>query len=335
MGLSRPADPGIDPSLLDVVPWPYGYAHSWAVASLLSDQRTAGAILEALPGLEGRRPLRIDGPVRRERGLKPARADLAFTVQDAGGEHQQLALETKVNDAFRAEQMAAYRQAKHVPVLFLPGLTGLLLEPTQPTEAGEARLYGHTLLAAVDGLDLHFGALLAGYLDGLREETRRMERARAWACGDFAERVGPGQCAQEDLEGVAWLAETFRALPEACRDKGVPAEASMRIEANDRGFFFNGSFTWVADEGGLWVDVMADVRTHARAVAIKAGEKGLAEAWDLAAADVSGPGDGWRRAARRVGGGTATVWKRSLDGVPAREAAAEAVYAACFIRQFG
>src|SRR5687768_9078639 len=102
----------------------------------------------------------------------------------------------------------------------------------------------------------------------------------------------------------------------------------MRIEANDRGFFFVGSFTWVVDEGGLWVDVMADVRSHSRAVAIKAGEKRMADAWDIAASRVDGPGQGWWRTARRVGGQTATVWKRSLEGVPAPIAASEAVVAA-------
>jgi hypothetical protein len=180
---------------------------------------------------------------------------------------------------------------------------------------------------------LELGAILGGYIEALRRETHRMERARALVRGEACEPVGTGQCAEADLLDVAWLAETFRALPGACRGTDIASDASMRIEANDRGFFFDGSFTRVAEDGGLWVDVVVDLRTHVRAVAIKAGEQGLVDAWDLAARHASGPGDGWRRARRRLGGKTASVWKRSLEGVDAREAAAMAVQAACFVRE--
>jgi hypothetical protein len=55
-----------------------------------------------------------------------------------------------------------------------------------------------------------------------------------------------------------------------------------------------------------------ELRTHARGIAIKAGEQDLAGAWDLAAQRRHWPGQEWRRAARRLAGKTATVWKRSL-----------------------
>ncbi len=323
----------VDPGLLDVVPWSYGYAHSWALAALLNDERTAGPILELLRGLPGPLPYRVLGPVERERRVGSARADLAFTLLDAAGGQWQIAAETKVNDPFREEQMLAYGRAVYQPVLYLPGLTGLLLEPTAQTSAREVRLLGGDVIEALEGLGVGFGALLGGYLDAVRGETHRMARACTHARDETAERPGQGQCAEADLMDVAWLAETFRALPHACVGTGVSPDASMRVEANDRGFFFDGSFTRVAQDGALWVDVVVDVRTHARGVAIKAGEQDLAGAWDLAGSRAGGPGNEWRRASRRLAGKTATVWKRPLEGVCAEQAATVAVQAARFLRE--
>src|SRR4051794_8420404 len=93
----------VDPSLLEVVPWSQGYAHSWALAALLADQRTAAAILGSLPELPGAPPHVIVGPIRRERPFKGARSDLAFTVRNADGAEHGIAVETKVNDPFRPE----------------------------------------------------------------------------------------------------------------------------------------------------------------------------------------------------------------------------------------
>jgi hypothetical protein len=324
----------LDPGLLDIVPWSHGYAHSWALATLLRDPRTASAVLHAMPDLPGKRPLQIRGPIQTERTLKPARADLAFTIKDAAGKPWPIALETKVNDRFRAEQMIAYDERGYTPLLFMPGLTGVLLEPTPVTAAKEVRLYGQTLLAAIDSLkELTFGSILRGYLEALRAESERIEQARAIVRGDRQGELGPalGRPSVEDVIDTVWLAETYRALRQACRGTGIEAKAEMRIEANDRGFFFAGSFARVAN-GGLWVDVMVDLRTNRRSTAIKAGEKGLASAWDRAAAQEDGPGSDWWLTSRRVGGHTATVWKCSLDEMTAPEAAAAAVTAAQFIR---
>lgn len=319
----------VDPGLLEVVPWSYGYAHSWAFAALLTDPRTRGAILGRLAP-QAPEPVQLEGPVLREKGLKPARADLAFQLRDSAGELHAVAVETKVNDPFKSEQMVAYREAGHVPLLFLPGPTGMLLQPTPLTNATEIRFFGSDLLAAIEPLGLAYGPILAGYLDALRAETTRMQTALSAARDGAVADLGPGRVAAEHLADVAWLAETYRALPAACEGTEVSPGGSMRIEANDRGIFFEDSFACVTDGGGLWVDVLTDVRTNARAVAIKAGERRIAEAWDLAAAQPA-PGAGWRRTSRRVGGGTATVWKRSLDGVSAADAAAEAARAAQFI----
>jgi hypothetical protein len=318
-------------SLLDVVPWRYGYAHSWVLAALLAKPEMSAALLDRLPGLPGRRPLRVDGEVARERRVGERRADLAFVLRDADGRLHPVAVETKTNDAFHAAQMAAYRDAGATPIAFLPGLTGMLLEPTEPTEAGEIRLYGRDALAAVDAAGGVRDPLLGGYVEALRAETARMDRARKRARGEAAAPPGAGETLVEDLEDIAWLTETYRALSMMCDDGDMDPTARMRTEANDRGIFFEGSFVYVVDEGGLWVDVIADVRTHSRSVAVKAGEENLAEAWDIAATGDGGPGEGWRRTARRVGGSTATVWKRSLDGEDALSSAAAAIAGARFI----
>jgi hypothetical protein len=324
--------PDVDPSLIEVVPWPHGYAHSWALAALLNDRRTAPAILAALTELPGPTPHAIDGPIERERRFGRARSDLAFVVHDASGATHTVAVETKVNDPFRAAQFTAYAQAGCVPLLFLPGLTGLLLDVAPTTDAGEIKLRPPRLLGAVDSLGLTFGAILNGYLSALRDESIRMDRAIARARGASGGELGDGQCPAATLEDVAWLAETYRALQTACAGTEIEPAADLRIEANDRGFFFSGSFTWVLDGSGLWVDVVTDVRTHRRSVAIKAGEKDVAAAWDLAAESGSGPSDKWRKTRRRVSGDTASVWKLDLDAVPAGQSADEAVRAAEFIR---
>jgi hypothetical protein len=70
-------------------------------------------------------------------------------------------------------------------------------------------------------------------------------------------------------------------------------------------------------------------------VAIKAGEKDVAVAWDLAVGSGSGsdPSDQWEEDTLTCGGGTASVSKLDLDSVPAAQSAAEAVRAAEFIRR--
>lgn len=144
----RCARADIDPSLVDVVPWSHGYAHSWALAALLIEPRTQVAVLRALTGLPGPPPHHIDGDIAREKGIKPARADLAFTLSDGAGGQHRVAVETKVNDPFHECQVRAYRDAGWVPLLNLPGATGVLLAPTEPTEAGEIRLTPSVLLPA-------------------------------------------------------------------------------------------------------------------------------------------------------------------------------------------
>lgn len=228
--------------------------------------------------------------------------------------------------------MRRYRDAGWVPLLNLPGATGVLLAPTQPTETGEIRLVPDVLLRAVDSTGVTFAPLLEGYLAALRDEYTRAQRASAVACGEESAPVGDGHTDERMLADVAWLAETYRHLPEAAAGSDIDTYAVMRIEANDRGFFYVSSFAWVSGGGALWADLFADVRTGRRAVAIKAGEDRPLNAWDRAA-EAGPPAKGWRSGRRLTGAGTITVWKRDLDNVDAHDAARAAVDAAQFIRR--
>jgi hypothetical protein len=199
----------VDPSLLEVVPWTYGFAHSWALGALIVDPRTAATVL----GCFGLPEAELASDVQRERWLNPARADLAFSVRDKRNRIHQIAVETKVNDPFHASQVQAYRDQGYLPALFLPGLTGVLLDPTPPTAAGEVRITGGDLLAALDTVDVGFGPLLKGYLDVLRAEGDRIEHALRAAREGTPVDVGEGESPAHDLVNVAWLAEVYRALP--------------------------------------------------------------------------------------------------------------------------
>jgi hypothetical protein len=66
--------------------------------------------------------------------------------------------------------------------------------------------------------------------------------------------------------------------------------------------------------------------------ATKIAEQGLQEAWTRAAEHGGGPGAGRRRAARRLGGATATVGIRTADDLSEKEAAKEAARAPNFVR---
>ncbi|MGZ6693887.1 MAG: hypothetical protein ACXVHQ_41720, partial [Solirubrobacteraceae bacterium] len=93
--------------LLDVVPWAYGFSHSWALRSLLLDPVDAEALLAKLPRI-GTPPLQIEGDVIRESRLTGTRADLRFDVLDAEATPIPVAVETKVNDPYRVDQIERY-----------------------------------------------------------------------------------------------------------------------------------------------------------------------------------------------------------------------------------
>src|SRR5690348_5587313 len=149
-----PSLPTTSTELLDVVPWRYGYAHTWAMRWLMLQPTLLGRVLGAIPELDLPAPLRLEGPVVTEKALKPARADLAATLRDAGGQSHRLAIETKVDDAIRPEQLSAYAALGYQPVLYMPGLTGLLAEGVSTPDV--LRLTGGDLAFALADIQLPY-----------------------------------------------------------------------------------------------------------------------------------------------------------------------------------
>jgi len=300
------------PELLQVVPWRYGYAHTWALRWLMQQPQLLSLVLGAIPGLDLPAPLRLEGPIVTEKALKPARADLVATVRDAAGQRHRLAIETKVDDAIRAEQLSAYAALGYQPVLYLPGLTGLSAEGV--STPGVLRLTGSGLAVALAGIQLP--PLIGSYVGAVCAENERMQVARS------AERTGeeiklpPGKTGDRALKDVAWLIEVRAALIA----DGVQANAMrMRVERHDRGIFWGGSWRELAPDGaGAFVEITAAVQADHRVVAIKVGggsPTGRGFVFDRLAAGVLSDAHSWRRGARRLTRETTTIWALDAAGL--------------------
>jgi hypothetical protein len=321
-----------NPSLLEVVPWNYGFAHSWAFRALLSEPSVQESLFTTLEGLPGSPPHRVVGKIRDEAGVPGARADLMFTLGDGDGGEHPVAVETKVNDPFRPSQLTAYRQAERQPILYLPGLTGVLLDGSALTEANKIRITPEILLAAVDGSGLAWGSLLAGYLDALREEHARTLIAHAIARGETTEPLTDGRSSAKALADAAWLSAIARYLPELAPEAGIGGAVSMRATANDTGFYYQDSYQWIPENKlELWVDVVSDIRGHYRAAYIKTSGPFKAEARNLVLTATK-PDEHWEKARFRSNAQQASVLKRPLVDMSAREAAEVAITAALHVR---
>jgi hypothetical protein len=313
------------PALLDVVPWNYGFAHSWALAWLAESSSSRDAVLGLLaPGSAG--PYHVER-VDREVRLAGARADLAVHARDANGTPVRVAVETKVADGIRADQLEAYRQEGHDPVLFLPGLTGLLFSPNLPV-AKENSVNGAELADALDGIDLPH--IVATYVHSVRAEATRMTDARAVARGELDKFARDGFAPAKDVADAAWIVEVFQAL--RARDA---RDMRVRAERNDRGLFWAGAHTvpaGVTEDAGMWIDVIAEIRTTRRAVAIKTGGEvaGRAACYDRATA-AGIPGAAWSHGRRAVNFKTFTVCKFDASSLDAVETAKQALAARAFL----
>lgn len=90
-------------------------------------------------------------------------------------------------------------------------------------------------------------------------ESDRMEMACAAARGEVDDFPHEGHAAYDDLADAAWVAEVARALESAGAD-----DVHVRAEANDRGIFWAGAWRDMPEGNGagIYIDVIADVRTH-------------------------------------------------------------------------
>lgn len=299
----RPADP----TILDVVPWSYGFAHSWALAWLLENEGTRDAVLELiLP--DGQPPWKLNGAVDRESIVGPARADLAFNATDAAGQPNKVAVETKVNDLIKPAQFDAYRDHGYRGVLYVPGLTGMMMASNGPV-AGELWITGAQVAEAVDGLVLP--RLIGGYVDAIAAEAVQMRDALAAERDQRGQVLPKGQVPTKDLHDSAWVVEVAGAL-QALGEEGV----YVRVVPNDRGVYWGGSWTPLStnESSGLYIDIVADRRTDRRAVALKTSgsEEGRLTCFD--AANQPPDEDGWRRGRRLRTASTMSVWRVDVSG---------------------
>ncbi len=300
------------PALLDVVPWNHGYAHTWALRWLLTQPPLVERILRGIPGFNVAGPVRVVGQIRTEMPLRPCRPDLAFSLKDQHGTLHYFAVETKVNDPFRPEQVANYKSLRHQPILYTPGATGLFMLGVP--SGGELRLSGANLARSLQGVGLP--PLIQTYVNVVRAEAARIAAARALERGARAEPLQPGMSDEMTLLDYAWLVELKRELARRCAVECFEASLDLRIVAHDRGIFWRDSWKELVDENesGIYIEIFAGIRSPARTIAIKAGarsQSGRAATFDLAI-DAGAPGPRWRRSARRVAHESVSIWKLAV-----------------------
>lgn len=316
-----------NPRLLDVVPWSYGFAHSWALSWLLAHDASSGVVLELLVP-DASAPRTVVGDVQREQVVAGARADVALVMQDGDGRERSVAIEVKVADTMRRSQIDALAAHFDDVVVYLPGLSGLFYEPNG--RFGEERwISGREIATALAHVALP--EIIKSYLEDVRNEAERMEAALAAARMEVPEFAEEGRSPYKSLSDVAWLVTIARAIR-----RSSSADLEMRAEAHDRGIFWRDSFSQVPDcnGAGLYVDVVADVHVDRCAVVVKVGDGKLEDrraARDLAVTAQPPTAAGWK-AGRRGTGGTQTVWRLDASEMPADEAAAQAVAARDWIK---
>jgi hypothetical protein len=335
--------------LFDIVPWEYGFVHSGALAWLLARERWAPLVLGAARNAPWDADARVVTPPLREVQVGPRRfVDLAFKVAWPGQDDARaVALETKVNDLLKPEQLDNYRARGYLPVLYMPGLTGLLAGRNAATGAGEALLTGAML---ADALRPHLDELpwlLAGYARTVDQEALRFNAACAYARGDSID-IQHGKTQERALLDVAFTVAVIEQLQD--RHAADPAstvypvtELAGRDVAFDRGFFWADTHTPPAARAGVgnygfYIDLICTKATGERAIVIKAGfgddAKRMAAIFDVARA-AGPPDEGWVPGRRQVTKNSVGCWKRPLGDMMAAEAADIAVQGAAWIRARG
>lgn len=314
------------PALLDVVPWNYGYAHSWALAWLTEHDASRDRVLTLLAP-DGSPPWTLTDAVRREHSVPGARADLALWARDNEGGDVAIAVETKASDRIKPAQLACYRDEGYETVLYVPGLTGLLYAPNGPV-AGERWVTGRDLVSAVDGIELPW--IISSYIEAVAAEANRMDDARAFSRGEVEDFAHEGRAPYLDLMDAAWIVEVVAAMRAGGAD-----DIKVRTEANDRGLFWAGSWCDLpmGNGAGLYLDVVADLRTHACAVALKVtggDQEGRWACYDAAVA-AGPPSDATWRRSRRPSRNSGRIWTLDASEMDAGETARHTLAAGDFI----
>jgi hypothetical protein len=316
------------PQLLDVVPWNYGFAHAWALRWLIGNPASRTRVLNLLGG-EDRGSWDLTQPVVCEHRLQGARADVAVWANGDSGPPVSLAVEVKVNDPINAAQLAAYQQGGFSPVLYLPGLTGLMCAPNGPA-VGERWVTGAELAEALGGVTLP--PMVASYADAVAAEAQRMELARAFSRDEVDDFPHEGQTRYDDLMDAAWIAEVALAM----RERGAE-DILVRPETNDRHLRWHGCRRVLASGAELYVVVVADLRTHHCVIAlkVKGGDLPARQAAYEQVLTAGPPSEaGWRRG-RRSAASSGRIWTLDASELNASETADHALAVGEFIARFG
>lgn len=249
--------------LLEVVPWSFGFAHAFALRWLLRESHIAPLVLSAAKGF-GLPPKARVSDVESERKGGRGRADLRFELEVSSEDVRTVDVEIKVNDWVDRGQLSAYGGDT---ILYTPGLTGLLISRGHVSLPKVARLTGIGLAESLEDLGGALPELIASYVDAVRDEAVRMERARAVVLGEasadtVAER--DGRPSALDLQDAAWVTEAAAALA------GNAGEVTIRVTRHDRGLkwdvggqFGDGTGSW------LWIDLLATLGNR-REIRVKA-----------------------------------------------------------------
>lgn len=195
--------------------------------------------------------------------------------------------------------------------------------------AGELWVTGAQIAAALDGVYLPW--IVRSYLNAVAAEADRMQQARAYARRERDGFPRTGQADPEALADAAWIVEVVAAL----RANGAAEPIIVRSEANDRGLFWKGAGRLLpgGNGAGLYIDVIADIRTHRCAVAVKVADGDQDGRWACVRAATAGDAPSnasWRSYGPRTSK-TQTVWKLDISECAAPETATRALAAQAFI----
>jgi len=333
-----------DADLFDIVPWEYGFVHSGVLAWLLERDGFAGLVLGAATCTPWDGSVRVIAKPKREARVGKGSADLAFTVTSQQCGELRVALETKVQDLLRPRQLSGYRKAGYQPMLYMPGLTGLMSSLSWISDEDCAMLAADKLCAALEPAAAELPPVIASYVSTLRHEANRFAAAVAHARGEATSEPGPGKTPQRILADVAWIVAVQAELQDRCA--ADPRQTFFAVDslgardvAFDRGLYWDDSHTVPSVVGGsvgFYIDIVAVKATSERAVVIKAGFvkhdlDALGPVYDHAQIVGPPPSDRWIRGRRRLGGDSVTCWRAPASDLTAREAANLACEAAAWI----
>jgi hypothetical protein len=319
--------------LLDVVPWPYGFAHSWAVRWLLEQEATSELVIGAVAGSPAPPHSHPVGfKVEAEHRLRGARADLSFELRQGEDPPLQIAFETKVNDPLKPEQLKRYIANGLTPLLFLPGSTGVLhRHDRMPREVW--KLDGKALTTALADAD-DIPTIIASYLAAVASESMWFDRV----IDDVAEgrlTPDPGQRQKTPVavaRATAWLSAIQGLIHDHYDDQGWKGTSSPRVTANDRGLMWDGAWRPADGANGsdsqMILEFIASVHTPRWSLNIKVyGAHGRAILRALPRAQT--PPDSLRAwKPNRQTDKNGTVWSLDVGGLAPSDAVREAEIAA-------